>query len=554
MFASVHRSVARVARSWGFRMSGLTLAVTLIAVGQPGERAEACETQEWDGGKMTKWVNADVENNKLTITVEYTKKNSEAGKSIRFVEMIGPSNVIYFDRVLVGGGHKKIPAGDASGKVTWTVTKSDIPNLRRGAIGGCASCHDESNMPALQEWPNDPDFEPLTDQDFKNWIQGMKDNGYEQYIDVNAQDPGDENTDIKFKTRCFQTPKRCDSGLPSDFNFFHFNRGPSGFYTLEFDNVQIPPGWEIFSWPSIGSPYFLSENQGLYCWVTILPHGVVSQGDQARVTICATDQDTGECPETFNLRAVKDDLPPMVVDGPSAWLDCLAPMGRLAAYHPVMILVGITVSDQPATVASAKLFYSLNGGLERSDFMDVVSSGTDPVELEQAVGPVRAGVNTLDYYVRVTDELGNQMDTPPQSGWFLVPDCDASVTAFDSSPPNADVLTAAPMILGAPWRAEVTHAAGTAVFSALLLRGERVPGDGAPAGTRGRLLVTGSFLANLAGTPDELAPILASQRNFRATIPADLSLACLGWFAQAITGGAHEQRLSNGVEGVIGMR
>ena len=123
MFSSMHEGVATLARSRGCRALGLVVAVTLIALVRPARRADACETQEWDGGKMTKFVNADVENNKLTITVEYTKKNSEAGKSIRFIEMIGPKNWLYFDRVLIGGGHKKIPAGDASGKVTWTVDR-----------------------------------------------------------------------------------------------------------------------------------------------------------------------------------------------------------------------------------------------------------------------------------------------------------------------------------------------------------------------------------------------------------------------------------------------
>ena len=550
MFSSMHRVV--LARSRSYRALLLVLVVTLIALGQPGRRANACETLEWDGGKLTKWVNPDVENNKLTITVEYTKKNSEAGKSIRFIEMIGPKNWNYSDRIMVGGGHKKIPAGDTSGKVTWTVTKADIPNLRQGPIGGCSSCHDENNMPALQEWPNDPRFSPVTDAEFKDWIQDMKDNGYEQYIDINPQDPGDENTDRSFKTRCFQTAMPAQSELPSDFYFYHYNRGPSGFYTLEIDQAQIPPGWEILSWPALGQPYFLAPEQGLYCWVSIIPHGPVIQGDEARLTIAAIDMDNGEVPETFSVRTLKDDLAPTVVEGPKAWLDFLTLPGRTTAHRPVMILVSITASDQPATVASAKLFWSLNGALERSDFMDVASSGVDPVEFKEVVGAARRGSNTLDYFVRLTDELGNQFDTLPQSSQFLVPDCDASVAAFDSTSPNADTLTASPMIVGAPWSAEVTHAAGPAAFAALLIRGGRLPGDGAPAGARGSLLVTGPVLANLAGTPDELPPILSSQRNFRAAIPADLSLACLDWYAQAFTGGAGEQRLSNGIEGVVG--
>ncbi len=134
-----------------------------------------------------------------------------------------------------------------------------------------------------------------------------------------------------------------------------------------------------------------------------------------------------------------------------------------------------------------------------------------------------------------------------------VTDCMATVVAYDSfAPPNVDALTSGPAIVGQPWSAEVTHAAGTAVFSMLMVRGSKIPGNGAPAGGFGRLLVTGGFYANLAGGADAIPPILASQLNFAATIPPLFALACVEWFAQAVTAGTGEVKLSNGIDGDTG--
>ena len=135
-----------------------------------------------------------------------------------------------------------------------------------------------------------------------------------------------------------------------------------------------------------------------------------------------------------------------------------------------------------------------------------------------------------------------------------VSDCTATTTTYNStSPACVDVLSAPPLVIGTTWVAEVTHAPGTASASTLLVRGAKIPGNGANGGTsggepRGRLLVTGAFIANLGGTTDTLPPVLATQKNFTAPIPLQFGLACNEWFAQALTLGAGKQKLSNGLE------
>jgi hypothetical protein len=133
-------------------------------------------------------------------------------------------------------------------------------------------------------------------------------------------------------------------------------------------------------------------------------------------------------------------------------------------------------------------------------------------------------------------------------------DCTATVTVYNStSPACVDVLSSSPMVIGTTWIAEVTHAPGTAGTSTLLIRGSKIAGNGANGGTsggesRGRLLVTGAFVANLSSTTDTLAPILATQRSFAAPIPLQFGLACNEWFGQCLTLGAGKQKLSNGLE------
>jgi hypothetical protein len=135
-------------------------------------------------------------------------------------------------------------------------------------------------------------------------------------------------------------------------------------------------------------------------------------------------------------------------------------------------------------------------------------------------------------------------------------DCTATVASYNStSPVNVDTLTSAPAVIGTTWSAEVTHAAGTATFSTLYVRGSKIPGNGAPGGgggTRGRFLVTGAFYDDIAGTADASVPILSSQRNFGAFIPLSFELACIDWFGQALTGGSGQIKWSNGVDGDTG--
>ena len=132
-------------------------------------------------------------------------------------------------------------------------------------------------------------------------------------------------------------------------------------------------------------------------------------------------------------------------------------------------------------------------------------------------------------------------------------DCTASVTSYNStSPPNEDILSATNAVIGTGWSAEVTHAAGTAAFSTLLVCGAKIPGNGAAGGPYGRLLVTGAFLTNLPGTADALPPIQDSQRNFGVFLPLSFGLACSDWFCQALTGGGGAIRLSNALAGTTG--
>ena len=133
-------------------------------------------------------------------------------------------------------------------------------------------------------------------------------------------------------------------------------------------------------------------------------------------------------------------------------------------------------------------------------------------------------------------------------------DCTATTTTYNStSPACVDVLSGPPLVIGSTWVGEITHAPGTATASTLLVRGARIPGNGANGGTsggesRGRLLVAGAFIANVCATTDTLALVLATQKNFSAPIPLQFGLACNEWFAQALTLGAGKQKLSNGLE------
>ncbi len=196
------------------------------------------------------------------------------------------------------------------------------------------------------------------------------------------------------------------------------------------------------------------------------------------------------------------------------------------------------------------------GGAATVPFLACVQSCSGP-------GPDGLGmIDVIDQYCP-PGTLRSQISfgTTPYGSYFTsmsmdireVSDCTASVVPYDStSPPNADVLTAAPAIVGEAWTAEVTHAAGTATFSTLLVRGSKLPGNGAPAGAFGRLLVTGAYYANVSGNADALPPIQADQMSYTAAIPASFSLACIDWFAQALTGGSGATRLSNGIDGDTG--
>ena len=137
-------------------------------------------------------------------------------------------------------------------------------------------------------------------------------------------------------------------------------------------------------------------------------------------------------------------------------------------------------------------------------------------------------------------------DSPPSRG-----PCPGSLVTRNNTvaPFNPDTLTAGVPLSGLFWSAQVTHAAGTATASTLLVRGSAIAGNGLPS-PFGRILVGGAFIANIPGGPDTLAPILASQRNFVASIPSGLS--CLAFSAQALTIGSGSIRLSDAMDAVVG--
>lgn len=124
----------------------------------------------------------------------------------------------------------------------------------------------------------------------------------------------------------------------------------------------------------------------------------------------------------------------------------------------------------------------------------------------------------------------------------------ATAVPRDCTPPNVDVLTATPAIIGAPWSAEVTHAAGPATASALMIRSSVLAGVPTP---RGCILVRGTGLASLTGAPDTQPPILATQMNWSFAIPNNASLIGLAWHAQALTFGS-AAKLSNAIDGIVG--
>ena len=383
--------------------SRIILAVTVgcLTVGVTRAIVLACE--EAQGGLMEKWVNPDVDNNKLTVTVWYTKKKADRMKEIRFIEMIGDKDAGYNDRFLLGGPHKKIPANQLDGKVVWEITKSDIPNIRIGTISGCSSCH--SNDPPtggdLADW-NDPTIYPTpTAQQFKDWLQGMADNGYGEYIDV-AIGTG-------FKTLNLETVEQAQEDAEESFDIHPHNHGADGFFHLELVDAILPPGWLLSTQPPLGESFFLAANEFLAGGAIIIqPTGPILEGDVAEVTVCIFSQNTGECSEneTFHVRLGRDTEPPTFGEPAVGVVEC-------------SIVVGITAQDPTATVSGAKIFFQLDGRPEQSSYMDIVGGPScDPVSFQYEIGPLAPGDHTLSYFIQIADELGNSDQTPLQEEFF----------------------------------------------------------------------------------------------------------------------------------------
>ena len=135
--------------------------------------------------------------------------------------------------------HKKIPANQNSGKVVWEITKNEIADLRIGGIGDCGSCH--SNDPPtgndLGDWNDPKEFPTPTDQQFKDWVQGMSDNGYGEYIDVAI------GTD--FKTLNLETVEQAEDRVEEEFDIHPHNHGSDGLFHLELLDATLPPGWSL---------------------------------------------------------------------------------------------------------------------------------------------------------------------------------------------------------------------------------------------------------------------------------------------------------------------
>ena len=119
-----------------------------------------------------------------------------------------------------------------------------------------------------------------------------------------------------------------------------------------------------------------------------------------------------------------------------------------------------------------------------------------------------------------------------------------------TSPPNLDFLTSNAIVVGTTWTAtcSILHPAHTGPgFSYLLVRGSHIPGNGAPAGVYGRLLVTGAFLANFIAP--HAGPGFAA--TFNIAVPLSFGIVGQTWAAQAASTGSGI-RLSSGVRGLMG--
>jgi hypothetical protein len=401
-------------------------AAVLVALG--------AECDFWDEGGMIKFVNPDVENNELKITVFFRKKKDDIGKEIRFIEMIGPKNWDEDDRYMIGG-HKRIPRDSNGGVAVWKITKDDVPNLRRGSIIGCSSCHqdlppfdsdgtldenhegqditdcsachDDGRRLLNDDWinatgrfkPVNPNDDPDDNRDFKDWLRDMRDHGWVEYIDVTVG-PGL----FDLKTKNHQSAVAAETDVPGNFHVTPHNHWKDGYMYLEVVEAQIPPGWEFYSVPPFGEPVFVPHDEFLQGEVFIVPRGSVQEGDFARATIAGVHQDMGESHETFVIRSVVDTTAPVFNPPPTAVYD-----------QPNKVLVvRLRAQDWPATVAGANIFYSLNDAPEESEFMDIV--GVEPpdiVDFEQRIGPLPPGENSLSFYILVSDELGNTAIAAP---------------------------------------------------------------------------------------------------------------------------------------------
>ncbi|MSR63459.1 MAG: hypothetical protein EXS08_13540 [Planctomycetes bacterium] len=131
-------------------------------------------------------------------------------------------------------------------------------------------------------------------------------------------------------------------------------------------------------------------------------------------------------------------------------------------------------------------------------------------------------------------------------------DLTATASPFIGDGINADVLTASPAIVGQNWSASVTlgHAHGSSGAILLALRTAVINGPNLNSPIGGRLtepLISGPLLASLSSAHNGTA-----SAPITAAVPAQFSLLCVSWAAQATVTGGGFVDLSRAVSGVTG--
>lgn len=389
----------------------------------------ACEQDSDDHGDLEKTVEVDKDKKILKITVKFKKKGNLAGKRVRVIEMIGPKDWPYNDRVLIGG-HKVIPTTTDEMTLEWTITIRDRTKLRQGSIATCgdchsapdqnhaarslvcSNCHNDGRKPPLDEWNDttagdgDPaEFDELTEEEFNQWITAIADKGYAQYIDFVDDTQPTETTGPDW-TSWLEVARQAQESVPEEFDFFPHNHSPIGqSFRMAADTTQLPPGWAFATVPAVGTPFFLAVDEILYAEAFLTPPSSVPTGQEARVTLFLLEDTTGTyVGQSFAFRMVKD-LSPPIISPPTFTVESLQGVIRT------------TVADQPAKVREARIVHRLDDGPLATDLMDVEGIGTacNPISWQyRLVLPYGEG-HHFEYHIVATDAVGNVSVSPTQN-------------------------------------------------------------------------------------------------------------------------------------------